>query len=228
MRDDFLSIASHELRTPLAALNLQLYLLEKIASEEEDKMDIAQVKKNSIRSMSLVRKLASLQEVLMDLAQIRVGKIEVKKEFVDLSIIVSDCVAQLGIEATRSGSEIILDRVESATGEMDVTRVSQVVTNLLTNAMKYGERKPIRVKVFKENNFAVVVVEDQGVGVHLEKQERIFERFERATDDPAVSGLGLGLFISKQIVEAHNGRIFIESLPGKGSSFIVKFPLLQS
>lgn len=228
MRDDFLSIASHELRTPLTALNLQLYLLEKIASEDEDKMDLAQIKKISIRSMSLVRKLASLQEVLMDLAQIRVGKLEVKKEFVDLSIIVSDCVAQLGIEASRSGSEIILERVESATGEMDVTRVSQVVTNLLTNAMKYGERKPIRVKVFKESNFAVVVVEDQGVGVPPEKQERIFERFERATDDPAVSGLGLGLFISKQIVEAHNGRIFIESLPGKGSSFIVKFPLLQS
>lgn len=226
MRDDFLSIASHELRTPLTALNLQLYLLEKIASEEDDKIDLAQVKKISTRSMTLVRKLVSLQEVLMDLAQIRVGKLEIKKEFVDLSVIVSDCVSQLGIESGRSGSEIILERVGPVEGEMDVTRVSQVVTNLLTNAMKYGERKPIRVKVFKENNFAVVVVEDQGIGVPPEKQERIFERFERASDDPAVSGLGLGLYISKQIVEAHNGRIFIESLPGKGSSFIAKFPLL--
>ena len=91
--------------------------------------------------------------------------------------------------------------------------------------MKYGERKPIRVKVFGEKDNGISVVQDQGLGIPLEKQDRIFERFERASDDPAVSGLGLGLYISKQIIEAHGGRIFIESALGKGSSFIVKFPL---
>nr|BDT29724.1 HAMP domain-containing histidine kinase [Bacteriovorax sp. HI3] len=228
MRDDFLSIASHELRTPLTALNLQIYLLEKSVSEEEGPMDKEQVKKLTARSMTLVKKLATLQGVLMDLAQIRVGKLEIKKEQADLAVLVNDCIAQLATQAIRSGSELVLERSEMTVGEMDPIRMSQVVTNLLTNAMKYGERKPVRVKVFKENSNAVVVVQDEGLGVPLEKQEQIFERFERASDDPGVSGLGLGLYISKQIVEAHNGKIFIESVIGKGSSFIMKFPLHQN
>lgn len=225
MRDDFLSIASHELRTPLTALNLQLYLLEKSVSEEEGPVEVEQVKKIAGRSIALARKLTTLQEVLMDLAQIRVGKLEIKKQQADLGTIVSECVAQLQTEANRTGSEIVLERIESAMGEMDSTRISQVVTNLIINALKYGEKKPIRVKVFKENNNAVIVVQDEGMGIPADKQEKIFERFERASDDPAVSGLGLGLYISKQIIESHNGRVFIESAPGKGSSFIVKFPL---
>ncbi len=227
MRDDFLSIASHELRTPLTALNLQIYLLEKSVNEDEGPMDKELVKKLTGRAMGLVKKLATLQGVLMDLTQIQVGKLEIKKEEVDLALIVADCISQLSTHAIRSGIEISLEEANTAVGEMDPTRVAQVVTNFLTNAMKYGEKKPIRVKVFKENNTGVVVVSDSGPGIPIEKQEQIFERFERVVDDPAVSGLGLGLYISKQIVEAHNGKIFIESTPGKGSSFIVKFPLTQ-
>lgn len=223
MRDDFLSIASHELRTPLTSLNLQLYLLEKAATGET--LDSEEIKKLTARSLALVKKLTALQETLMDLAQIRIGKLEIKKDHAELSAIVADCISQLSATALRSGNEIIFERMEMVSGKIDAMRISQVVTNLLTNAMKYGERKPIRVKVFGEKDNGIIVVQDQGLGIPLEKQDRIFERFERASDDHAVSGLGLGLYISKQIIEAHGGRIFIESALGKGSSFIVKFAL---
>lgn len=226
MRDDFLSIASHELRTPLTALNLQLYLLEKVSKEMDGKVvDPEQISKIAQRSSFLVKKLASLQEVLMDLAQLRLGKLELKKSNTDFSAIVADCLLQVNIESVRKGSEFIYEPSAPIIGNIDATRVSQVVTNLLTNAIKYGDAKPIKVIVTKENQFAKIMVIDLGPGIPIDKQSQIFDRFERVNKDPAVSGLGLGLYISKQIVEAHNGDITVESSVGVGTKFTATFLL---
>ncbi|MEA9355310.1 ATP-binding protein [Bacteriovorax sp. PP10] len=224
MRDDFLSIASHELRTPLTALNLQFYLLERVTEDDEKTIDFDQMKKIIIRASLLTKKLSTLQEVLMDLAQLRLGKLEIKREMCDIIPIVTDCVSQLNSVATRGGSEITFESESSSIiGNVDCIRVGQVVTNLLSNAIKYGEGKAVQIKVFQKNEFAIVEVSDNGQGIPFNKQDQIFDRFERVNEDPAVSGLGLGLYISKQIVEAHRGSISVESNAGKGTKFIATF-----
>lgn len=223
MRDDFLSIASHELRTPLTALNLQLYLLDKATESDTEESNIDQIKKITFRANTLTKKLVSLQEVLMDLAQLRLGKLEIKREKCDLVPIVTECISQLNSVALRGKSEILLETPDSMVGNVDCIRVGQVVTNLVTNAIKYGESKPIKIKVFQKNNFAILEVSDQGQGIPINKQEQIFDRFERVNEDPAVSGLGLGLYISKQIVEAHGGKISVVSSSLNGTKFIATF-----
>ncbi len=228
MRDDFLSIASHELRTPLTALNLQLYLLERAASNQEKESNVHQVKDLSKKATTLVKKIAILQEVLMDLAQIRAGRLEVKKSAGDVASLALECVSQLAGESQKFGSEIILNAKGSVMGNFDSIRIGQVITNLLTNALKYGEKKPIQINVYEENKWAVIEVIDQGVGISADKQQQIFERFERVNEDPAVSGLGLGLYISKQIIEAHQGIIGIESFTGRGTKFTARFPLFKA
>lgn len=224
MRDDFLSIASHELRTPLTALSLQLYLLEKATGTNEQEADLDQIKKITERANVLTKKLATLQGVLMDLAQLRLGKLEIKRELCDIIPIVTDCVYQLNSVAVRDRSEIVFESENSSIiGNLDCTRVGQVVINLLSNAIKYGEGKPVKIKVFQKNNFAIIEVSDQGQGIPFNKQDQIFDRFERVSEDPAVSGLGLGLYISKQIVEAHQGTISVESIAENGAIFIATF-----
>lgn len=223
MRDDFLSIASHELRTPLTALSLQLYLLERVTETDKQEADVDQIKKITSRASALTKKLGTLQGVLMDLAQLRLGKLEIKREMCDIVPIVTECITQLNLMAVRGGAEICFELPDSIMGSVDCTRVGQVVTNLLSNAIKYGEGKPINIKVFQKNKFAILEVSDQGQGIPFNKQEQIFDRFERVSEDPAVSGLGLGLYISKQIVEAHQGNLTVESKSGNGTKFIATF-----
>lgn len=225
MRDDFLSIASHELRTPLTALNLQLYLLEKASKEGDKEVDVEQITKISKRAIFLVKKLTTLQGVLMDLAQLRLGKLELKKERGEFMSIVQDSLAQVSSDVSRATSEFTLAPCEEIYGNIDITRVSQVVTNLLTNALKYGEGKPILITVCSDDEYVTIAVTDHGPGIPFDKQDQVFDRFERVTEDPAVSGLGLGLYISKQIVEAHSGEISVESTPGEGATFKAKFLL---
>ena len=223
MRDDFLSIASHEIRTPLTALKMQIYLIEKASAKESDNPQLEQISKTTKRASVLIKKLSTLQEVLMDLAQIRLGKIEIKRVETNITDVISETVGHLMPDANRLGIEVSLEYSDTIIGVIDPLRLSQVATNLINNAIKYGDGKPIEVKVFKEDDFVVIKVKDHGPGIAFDKQNKIFERFERVNDDPAVSGLGLGLFISKQIVEAHGGSIFIESALGNGAVFTAKF-----
>ena len=110
----------------------------------------------------------------------------------------------------------------------DHARLEQVFSNLIINALKYGNSKPVKVKVGSFNDSAFVSVEDQGVGIASEDQKRIFERFERVTSVRNISGIGLGLFISKNIVEAHQGTISVISEAGKGSTFKILLPKIKS
>ena len=99
-----------------------------------------------------------------------------------------------------------------------------MITNLLGNAIKYGEGKPIEVTIGETEEYARLEVRDQGIGIPLEDQQRVFERFERAVSDRHYGGLGLGLWITRQVVEAHRGTIRLESKPGEGTTFIVELP----
>ena len=223
-RDEFLSVASHELKTPLAALSLQLQSLARALHRPEPQKDVPKLTMTAERCVGQARRLAHLIEELLDLTRIKQGRLELHSEKVDLSSIAADVVAQLGIEADRAGSTLTLEAPAPVTVVADPTRVFQVVTNLVSNAIKYGDGKPIKIAVRTEAGGAQVDVQDRGPGVAPEDRERIFERFERANSDHTIKGLGLGLYISRQLVQAHGGSLGVQNDDMGGSRFTMTLP----
>jgi signal transduction histidine kinase len=218
MRDEFFSIAAHELKTPLTALNLQLQLL----ARRYKTPDNGELLEASLRQS---HRLAALSAELMDLTHIRLGKLVINRENCDLASVVQDVARNFGPEAARASCSLEVSSQGPALGRFDVARMSQVATNLISNAIKYGSGKPIQVEVSLQGQVARLVVRDHGQGIAPEDQARVFERFERAAgNEPRVSGLGLGLYITRQIVEQHGGKISVESRIGQGSVFTVELP----
>ncbi len=160
---------------------------------------------------------------LLDVSRMRLGRLELVREEIDLSEVARDTVAHLRDEIEKSGSQLLLDLAPTP-GRFDRSRLEQVVTNLLANAAKFGRSKPITLHVAPDGPRARLRVTDRGIGIPAEDQARIFERFERAVTSQHFGGLGLGLYIARQIVEAHDGEIRIESAPGTGTSFVVVLP----
>ena len=222
-RDEFLSIASHELRSPLAALQLQLQMLHRLAAREPAPQSRAVLDKVEALERQ-TRRLTALVNELLDVSRLRVGRLELRLEDLDLAELARDSIRQVEDELDRSGSRIALRAEAPATGCWDRVRLEQVVTNLLVNAVKFGEGRPIAVTVQVEADLARLAVADQGIGIPPEQQERIFGRFERAASPEHYAGFGLGLYIAREIVEAHGGRIQLDSTPGLGSTFTVELP----
>ena len=215
IRDEFLSIASHELRTPLTALSLHVQLLERTLPTQEASESILKLNRH-------VRRLTGLIDQLLDLTRIRSGKFQLRLQTCDLTAIVREAVSEQVVEALRRGSQVLVQSKTTTLAECDPERIRQVITNLLSNAIKYGEGKPIAVTIEGSAEGVEVCVRDQGPGIALDQQERIFERFERAADQSEVSGLGLGLYISKEIMAAHGGTISVQSSVGSGAEFRVR------
>jgi len=218
-RDDFLSIASHELRTPLTPLRLQTQILRRLlahgATPAREKLA------SSLDTLERqTDRLGRLVSDLLDVSRITAGKLTLHREQLDLADLAREVVERYA-GASRSRIEL---RTLPALGSWDRARLEQVATNLLANAMKYGEGRPIDVVVQPRDGGAVLTVRDRGIGIAPEDTERIFGRFERATSATAYGGLGLGLYIAQQIVVAHGGRISVESAPGEGAAFTVVLP----
>lgn len=220
-RDEFLSIASHELKTPLTALFLQLQRLSRLSDEREKTPGTAEFSQMATTSMLLARKLTNLLNELLDLTRLRIGKFSLHRETCDLVQITRDVITQLTNDANRSGCPIHFHSDGPVTGQFDRLRMSQVVTNLLSNAIKYGGGKPIDIQVRFDNGVAIFRIRDEGQGIPPDQHDRIFDRFERGPASSEISGLGLGLYISHQIVKAHGGKIGVESIVGSGSTFTV-------
>jgi two-component system sensor kinase FixL len=221
-RDEFLSIASHELRTPVAALQLQLQMLQRAATRSVEALPGAiEGKLDSLERQT--RRIGFLVGELLDVSRMRLGRLELAPEPLDLSEVARDTVAHVRDEIDKSGSRLLLDLAPTP-GRFDRSRVEQVITNLLVNAAKFGQGKPITLHVAPEGARARLRITDRGIGISPEDQARVFERFERAVTSQHFGGLGLGLYIARQIVEAHGGEIRVESAPGTGTSFIVLLP----
>jgi signal transduction histidine kinase/NO-binding membrane sensor protein with MHYT domain len=224
VRDEFLSIASHELNTPLTPLQLNLQRLQRTVNGG---MEAAPAQQQVVRMVELAqrqtRRLARLVGELLDISRIRLGRLELHPEQVDLRDVVRDVVERFGDDHTWGESVPVVHVEEPAEGWWDRSRLEQVVANLLANAVRYGQGKPVDITVRAHEGEAWVVVKDRGIGIAPEARKRIFERFERASSRN-FGGLGLGLYIVRQIVEAHGGTIGVESELGVGSTFTVKLP----
>src|SRR5690349_12388843 len=192
LRDEFLVIAAHELKTPLTALGLQLQKLERMGVPQGT-VGIA------LRS---ARRLGALVDTLLDVSRIAGGKLNLELQECDLSDVVREVLDRWREEASRAGSEVVLE-ASPVRGRWDPLRLDQVVENLLGNALKYAPGKPIRISVAACDGGAELVVADEGPGIPAGAEERIFRRFERAADVRNYGGMGLGLYIAREIVEAH-------------------------
>ncbi len=225
-RDDFMSIASHELKTPLTSLSLQIHMArQKTSPGSKIVLSSEKIAKIFSDSGKQVDRLAGLVEELMDVSRIQTGKFSFNFEEVSLSEIVIEMVNRKTAEFDRAKILATTHIEENIVGNFDQMRIGQAVDNLLSNAIKYASGNPITISAKRYQSNARLSFEDNGPGIPHEKQERIFERFERATASNNVSGLGLGLFIVKEIVLGHKGSIHVESVMGKGSNFIMDLPL---
>jgi PAS domain S-box-containing protein len=224
-RDEFVSIASHELKTPLQTLILQNQMrkrsMMKTASNDLCAKKIEQMIETDLRHLSRINRLI---DDMLDISKFRAGKLNFIKEKIEFSTFLKDVLDRFKPQVESVGSYLRYQLCEPVKVEIDTYRMEQVIVNLLTNALKYGAGKPIHIELVKSETEVKVLVHDQGPGVKEEDRERIFERFERAVSPEQVSGLGLGLYIAKQIVEQNNGHIYVDSRAGGGSTFILDLP----
>jgi PAS domain S-box-containing protein len=228
-RDDFLSIASHELRTPLTPIRLSVQSLKRKGRT----LATALPKSLSTQLETMDRQVGRLDTLineLLDVSRITVGRMDLELSEFDVTTLVRDVVGRFQQELDWGRHTVTLELGAPGTqvsGRWDRLRLDQVLSNLLSNAMKYGgDRKVIEISVEEGPATVSIRVRDHGLGISKEDQERIFERFERLISVRHFGGFGLGLWIVRQVVEAHGGRVRVESTLGEGSAFTVELPRL--
>lgn len=227
-RDEFLSIASHELRTPITSLKLQLQMLRRGVNPADNKVPASERLARTLDlSVNQIDRLTLLVNDLLDVSRIESGKLTYAFAEEDLSSIVKEVLDKFSDLIANTKYSVELNLQPDVIIRCDRFRMEQVITNLLTNSIKYGSNKPIIISVSSGKDKAILTFKDQGMGIDDKLHEKIFQRYERAISSENISGLGLGLYITKQIVQAHNGSIRLTSQLGIGSEFIVELPLLK-
>jgi signal transduction histidine kinase len=225
MRDEFIAVASHELRTPLTPLQMRLQALqrqmEELARVDPEMRGVPTMVKSMSRQ---VRKLSVLIDRLLDVSQVAAERPHLELEPVDLREVVREVVARSQDEAHAHDEQLEVEASEPVPGLWDRARLEQVVSNLLANAIKYGRGRPIHVRVGAYAGYAYLRVRDQGIGIAPEHLARIFGKFERAVSERHYGGLGLGLYITHQIIQALGGEIRVQSTLGEGALFEVTLP----
>ena len=227
LRDDFLMIASHELKTPVTSLKLKLQtLLRSFQRKERGNLSDEYI----ITSLKFVdrqiSKFVKLIEELLNVSRIAKGMLELNLEVVNLDHVIYELANQFSEELKASGSSLDIEVTSSIIGFWDLLRIEQVIANLLSNAIKYGRGQPIKMSATIDGASALLTIEDHGMGIAKKDQSRIFNRYERAVSARNYGGLGMGLYISKQIIEAHGGTIVVESEIGVRTKFTICLPLV--
>jgi signal transduction histidine kinase len=222
-RDEFLAIASHELRSPMHALLLQMTSVVEAARRAGDADLLSRVE----RVRQVVERYVRRATTLLEVSRVSAGQLKLRPEPVDIAEIVRETSEIYAAEAAYHGSRIDVVAPERLLGSWDRMAVEQIVMNLLVNAIKYGDGKPITITLTRDERYARLAVTDGGVGVSPADQARIFERFEQAVaaQTQAHGGFGVGLWLVRTLIEAHEGSIAIDSSPNQGATFTVRLPI---
>ncbi|MBK6009196.1 hybrid sensor histidine kinase/response regulator [Ramlibacter ginsenosidimutans] len=226
MRDDFMSMIAHELRNPLNSVYLQAQLRRKMVGGPRQP-DAQAMLRMVERDERQIRSMVRLLDDMLDVSRVRTGKLTIVPAPFDLVASAQVVVEAIQEQGKATGVQVTLSAPPTLEIVGDEFRIEQVITNLLTNALRYGQGKPVAVAVGlrEEVPEAFVSVRDQGMGIAAADQERIFEQFERTEGAAQVAGLGLGLYIARQIAQAHHGRLEVRSAPGEGAEFVLSLPL---
>jgi len=223
-RDEFLSIASHELRTPLTSLSLSAQLRSlKLAQKDSAYFTPENLKTITDSDNCQIARLKRLINDMLHVSKLHSSKLICESQETHLSQLVRTTLDGFSVEFGILGYQVTSNIEDGISGKWDSLRIEQVVTNLLTNAVKYGRQNPIHVELNRiAQGGARLTVQDQGYGIPVEDQERIFERFERGRLNSEKNGLGLGLYIVREILKLQAGTIHVESEVGRGSKFVVE------
>jgi signal transduction histidine kinase len=226
MRDDFISLVAHELRTPLNTLHIesQVRLLQlqrgDLSVFNEERLH-SMVERDTRQINSMVR----LINDMVDVSRVNTGNLSIRVEKINLSQLVRRVVGDFTQQAQTVGSCFNLNIAADVFGSWDDFRVEQIIVNLITNALRYGGGKPITISLLVAVDTVEIHVQDEGGGIPLNEQQRIFEKFERLGNNEVREGLGMGLYIARQLAEAHSGSLTVSSKMGKGSCFILRLPV---
>ena len=224
-RDVFFSFASHELKTPLTGLKLKIQVMDrKIKDNDPGALSQESVKQFIDTAANKVEVFQGIIDEMLDVSRITSGKMSYFFDTYDVSQILKKSIDTMAPQFAEAQVKLTVNADESLAIMGDQTKLLQVFMNLLSNALKYGNKQPVEIKLTNRGQKLTVDIIDQGMGIAPENHDRIFNCFERV-DEYSASGLGVGLFISRQIVEDHRGHLLLTSTPGKGSTFTVELPI---
>ncbi len=220
MKHEFICVASHELKTPLTALKLQVEMAKRVMDNHGvDAISPGKVRSIINRTHQDVLRLSRLVDDLLDASRINSGKFTMKYEYFNLEDFMEDFTQRM------SHQRIRMTIHAPVMVKWDKFRIEQVIINLLNNAFRYGNGSEVDLDVSTGGNLVFIKVRDYGPGISQECQKKIFARFECGDMDRATEGLGLGLYISQEIIKHHNGKIVLNSELGKGSTFELQIPI---
>ena len=221
-KNDFIAMASHELKTPLTSLKAYLQLLESKLNGLTDPF----VKTAVVKCGNQVNKMTALIHSFLDISKIEPGKLQLKREIFDINKLIRDMVAESRILGNTH--VLIFDNPGQVCVDADREKTGQVISNLISNAIKYSA-KGSEVFLYSEtvDNDLIVSVKDEGIGIKLKDQDKVFQRFYRAEDDDMrnITGFGIGLYLSSEIIQRHKGKIWVKSEEGQGSTFYFSLPM---
>jgi len=223
-RDEFLSIASHELRTPLTALLLHVQSVMQRLQRAEHPPDPQEVMRSMESANRLASRLGKMIGELLEVSRVAMGSLRLQREEVDLESVVRESLLRFDVQLQGAGCRVEVHADGKLTGRWDAARLEQAIDNLISNAVKYGAGKPVEVRLRDRGEKVLLEVRDHGIGIPPADQARVFERFERAVSRRQFGGFGLGLWITRKVVEAHGGSIELTSEPGAGTAFTVELP----
>lgn len=225
--DELISIASHELKTPLTSTLLQLQIaLDNIKNVSLANFSIQNLLEMLESAEQQAQSLGKMINDLLSLSLIKSGRMQLDFEEADLGQITENVINRFKEKAKKEQIKIeYLASAQKLITLLDRVKIEQAITNLLSNAIKYGQKKPVYVALHKSGTNARISVRDEGIGITRDVQEKIFNLYERGTNYSTQSGLGIGLFVTNQIILAHRGKLLLKSKENKGSVFTIEIPL---
>ncbi len=225
VRDEFLSIASHELRTPVTGMKLQTQMMQRaLAKGDESVFNPERVTKLVHQFDHGLDRINRLVGDMLDISRIQNGKLTLDRERTDLCLVIREILDRFSAQLTAAKVTIQFTAPPTLPFALDRFRFEQVFTNLITNAIRYAPGGPVRIELRPLAGHTEIIFQDSGPGIADADRERIFQRFERLVSADVISGLGIGLYIVREIVQSHGGAIHVEGEPGQGARFVIRLP----